>query len=171
MVENLLEVSIDFWIKESSIARCGAHWVVKYSTHWNADHSHICSLVRPLWSGSEGVVQHLEHFMIVSNLSVAGRVHVVRLLVRDLVEHGGEPHVSPGVVLNEGFEVLQHRRKLLWILLGMFNLTAEPLPVDSRVGRQPSACLVYSVLIRDEVFVSVLVDHCGGLSYWEDNLR
>lgn len=134
-VKNVLEVGIDLWVKECGIARRGSHSVVEDCTHWNANHADVGSCIRPMWRSGEGMVQDLEHFVVVSNLSLAGRILVIWLLVGNLVEHGVEPHVDSGVVLNEGLEIPQYWSQLLGVLCGIVDVMAEPLSVDSRVRR------------------------------------
>nr|POF05912.1 hypothetical protein CFP56_53299 [Quercus suber] len=130
VVEDLLEVGVDLGIQKGRVAGGRAHGVVEEGAHGDADHADVGGGVGPLRRLREGVVQHLQHVMVVPDLLVARRVLVVRVLDRHFVEHGVEVHVHPRIVLDEVLEVLQHRRQLLRVLLCVFDLLPEPFLVD-----------------------------------------
>nr|POE59281.1 hypothetical protein CFP56_24550 [Quercus suber] len=139
VVEDLLEVGVDLGVEEGGVARGRAHGVVEEGAHGDADHADVGGGVGPLRGGGEGVVQHLEHVVVVADLLVAGGVLVVGVLDGHLVEHGVEVHVDARVVLDELLEVLEHRRELFGVLLGILDLFAQPLLVDAVVCWQPCA--------------------------------
>lgn len=99
--------------------------------------------------------------MVVANLLPAGGIFVVGVLHRDFLEHLHEEHVDSGVAFDELLEFLQHRNKLLGILLGLLDLAAQPFLVDTVVGWQPGAGLVHMFVMGDIVVVAVLMNHNG----------
>ncbi|KAI6983510.1 hypothetical protein KC321_g17 [Hortaea werneckii] len=105
-VQNLLKVAVDIRVEEGGIAGRRAHRIVEDRTQRHTDHTDVSCCVGPVWRGSESVVQHLEHVMIVTDLLVSRGIIGVRLLDGDLIEHGIEPHVDASVALDEVLEFL-----------------------------------------------------------------
>jgi hypothetical protein len=127
------------------------------------------------------VVEDLQHVVVVADLRPAGRVVLVRRLGWNLIPHLGEVHEYAGVVLDHFLELAQHRGELLLsMLINVVNCVAQPLAMDTIVGRQPGArseeavslaepptsseCSglpVDPMLGRDVTMVAVLMYHFG----------
>ena len=69
---------------------------------------------------------------------MAGRIVLIRLLLRDLLKHGSEKHVEPGIILDHGLKFLDYRSELSGILIDVLNDISEPFPLDAVVCGQPS---------------------------------
>lgn len=77
--------------------------------------------------------------MVITNLLLACRVLVVRLLHRDLIEHVAEVHVDTRVSFDECLELLKYRCKFLGVLFGIFDLLVQPFAVDAVISWEPSS--------------------------------
>ena len=77
-------------------------------------------------------------------------------------EHRVEVHVDPRITLNESFELFQARHKFFLVLRRIVNLPAKPFSMYTMIGGKPCTGTNGAVLVRDVVFVAVLLDHC----YW-----
>ena len=71
--------------------------IVENGTHWHSYHTDVGCGVCPVRCRCEGMVQNLEHVMIIPDLLMAGWILVVRFLDWDLVEPGARS-VTSGVI-------------------------------------------------------------------------
>lgn len=94
-------------------------------------------MIGPFRCGGEHVIEEFEHVDVISDLLVVLGVVDVRLLLRDLLEHGLDKHEKVGVSLNEFFELDQGRVQLLGVVVDMLDLLVEPSLVLSVVDRKP----------------------------------
>lgn len=85
----------------------------------------------------KNVVEDFQEVVVVTNLFVTLGILDVRLLLRDLIEHGSDQHVDARVRLNELLELFENGLKLLGILLDMIDDTIKPFLVSSVVVWQP----------------------------------
>lgn len=85
----------------------------------------------------KNVVEDFQELVVVTNLFVTLGVLDIRLLLRNLIEHGSDQHVNARVRLNELLELFENGVKLLGILLDMIDDTIKPLLVNSVVVWHP----------------------------------
>lgn len=114
-IQDLLQHPVHIRVeKDGEPARC-THGPVEQRIERKAHQSHALRLVIPRRRGADEVVHDLEHMDVVTDLRMMAttRIVVVRLLVRDLLEHGREQHPHPRVVLDQLLELLEHRVQLL----------------------------------------------------------
>jgi hypothetical protein len=120
-IEDFLQTSVDVRIQEEVMPARSTHGPVKDGVHRNAYHAHVLGCIRPYWSSccllsarchtnitkhnlstrlTQNMIQNLQHLMIISELLVTGRIMVVWLLDRNLLEHGICEHEDASVVFN-----------------------------------------------------------------------
>ena len=83
------------------------------------------------------MIEDLQKVLVTANLTVAGWVIDVWLLRQNLLEHGVEQHVDTSVAFDELFELLQHRVKVLRVLVNMVDYATEPFSVHKMITGQP----------------------------------
>ena len=96
--------------------------------------------IAPGWCRSDNMVQDAEQVIQVADLAMAGRIVLIRLLLRDLLKHRSEKHVEPGIILDHRLQFLDHWSELSGILIDVLNDISKPFPLDAVVCGQPSTC-------------------------------
>lgn len=116
------------------------HDIVEDGHHGHADHPDAKRRVVPLWRLGEDVVEDGEHVPVVSYLSLAGRIIIVRLLQGHLVPHLVEVHEDARVPLNELLEFLDHGdQRLRRVLVDMGDVLRHPVVLNPVVGWKPGS--------------------------------
>ena len=138
-IEDLLEDGVDVGVEEEREAAGGATGPVECSTYGDADHADALCLVGPGWAGGDEVVEELEQVVVIADLHLTGGVVEVRLLIGDLLEHGGDEAEDARVRLNELLELFEHGVEGLWVLADVVDDALEPFFVHAVVTREPVA--------------------------------
>lgn len=153
-------VLVDDRVLEDDESSGGAHRPVKEGVDRHTDETDLVASVCPVRSRGEHVVEQLQQVPQVPNrVLLAGRILQVRLRVGHLdsqpgmtwhhraseaylLEHEGEQHSEPWVILDRLLELLEDGLELLGVLVDMLNSRVQELVLVPPVLRQPVAGLL-----------------------------
>lgn len=94
-------------------------------------------MITPLRRSSKNVIEKLQHMVIITNLLVAARISLVRLLGGYLFEHGVDENVDARIFLNQILEFLNDGVEIFWVVFHLFYDASQPFLVHAVVGWQP----------------------------------